>query len=378
MLSDQTGFINYSRIMGRDIPSTMTLWSEHFINCLKWVIPGLMFFDGCRNHNRFVLGIFSLLGLYFLIGIQVIKWMPLSTAISGEVLAERSLKILDNEIGYHRVDLAMMLAGASWAIFSLKSLASRRSHAMLIIAASLTVFFSLALTGGRTGYATWALVGCVLCFIRWRKYLLLAPLVIIAIIWVVPGTMERMTQGFNLGSRSPYFDERKPDLYTVTAGRNLVWPYVIEKIDEAPFLGYGRQAMIRTGISAILFQDFGEGEAVGHPHNAYMELLLDNGLVGFVPVLFLFILLLWYSTLLFRDSRNQSFVTIGGITLALILAQMIASVGSQSFYPREGAVGMWCAIGLMLRVFVERSRVLGTSEDMPPRITDELLWTRVT
>ena len=35
---------------------------------------------------------------------------------------------------------------------------------------------------------------------------------------------------------------------------------------------------------------------------------------------------------------------------------MIAAMGSQTFYPREGAVGMWAAMGLLLRVYVERSR----------------------
>jgi hypothetical protein len=33
-------------------------------------------------------------------------------------------------------------------------------------------------------------------------------------------------------------------------------------------------------------------------------------------------------------------------------------MGSQSFYPREGWVSMWCLIFLMLRVWVQRQRVL--------------------
>jgi len=34
----------------------------------------------------------------------------------------------------------------------------------------------------------------------------------------------------------------------------------------------------------------------------------------------------------------------------------IASVGSQTFYPREGAVGMWVGIGLLLRMHIERKK----------------------
>jgi hypothetical protein len=52
------------------------------------------------------------------------------------------------------------------------------------------------------------------------------------------------------------------------------------------------------------------------------------------------------------------FVAAGGMTLALVGALLTAGFGSQTFYPREGSVGMWCAIGLLLRVERERSRAL--------------------
>ena len=45
-----------------------------------------------------------------LLGVQVIKWMPLSSAAAAMPWA-RSLKILVNEVGYHRVNISAMLAG---------------------------------------------------------------------------------------------------------------------------------------------------------------------------------------------------------------------------------------------------------------------------
>jgi O-antigen ligase len=142
---------------------------------------------------------------------------------------------------------------------------------------------------------------------------------------------------------------------------------VIEKIWKAPFLGYGREAMQRTGISAFLWQEF--GESFPHPHNAYLQWILDNGWIGFLPVAIFYLLLLKYSLSLFRDSRNPIFVTIGGVTLSLVLALLAASFSSQTFYPREGAIGMWCAIGLMLRIFVERSKL---PEGSPPSVLETL------
>jgi O-antigen ligase len=379
MLIDRGGLIEYALITETETPSTAYLWGEHLINSIKWVIPGLMLYDGCRSRSRFVMGLISLLGIYFLLAVQVIKWMPLSSVASGDILTARSAKILLHEIGYHRVNLSVMLAGASWAIFSTRGLLSNRKYKILVLAASLAVLFGQALTGGRAGYVTWAVVGFSLCLVRWRRYLLVAPVIVILIAGLIPGTAERIFQGFDAESRDTNvlverFDSNKmvdpegrADLYTISAGRNIAWPYVIEKIWKAPFWGYGREAMQRTGISAFLWQEF--GESFPHPHNAYLQWILDNGWIGFLPVAIFYLLLLKYSLSLFRDSRNPIFVTIGGVTLSLVLALLAASFSSQTFYPREGAIGMWCAIGLMLRIFVERSNL---PEGSPPSVLETL------
>ena len=66
--------------------------------------------------------------LYVLLAVQVVRWMPLGTAMSGSDLEARSRKIILNEIGYHRVNMSMMLSGASWAILSTTAVVGRTSH----------------------------------------------------------------------------------------------------------------------------------------------------------------------------------------------------------------------------------------------------------
>jgi O-antigen ligase len=105
-----------------------------------------------------------------------------------------------------------------------------------------------------------------------------------------------------------------------------------------------------------MFLTYGAGDAFAHPHNAYLQWILDNGIIGFIIIILFYSAILKCSYSLFRDSRSSIFTAIGGICLSLIGALLIASIGSQTFYPREGAVGMWCAMGLMLRVFVERAK----------------------
>lgn len=359
------------------------LVSEYLINSIKWVIPGLLLYDGCRSRSRFMIGLASLLGLYFLLGVQVIRWMPPDMAISGQTLSARSQKIIANEIGYHRVNLSMMLAGASWAVFASRPMLKKRRYLVFIVLiATLSLVYAQALTGGRAGYVTWGMVGLILCIIRWRKYLLFAPILVIAITLAVPGVVERMSQGFTRETRdtNPKIEEiyksdpDKPDMYTILAGRNIAWPFILDKIDESPFVGYGRLAMVRTGLKSFLWEKF--GESFPHPHNAYLEMLLDNGSIGFLMVIPFYLVVLWHSISLFRDSRSPVFVAIGGVTCALVLALLVASMGSQSFYPREGSVGMWCAIGLMLRVYVARKRVLSLNKGALSKDFGDMLWTR--
>lgn len=364
MIEDPGGLIDWALLFDRDPPTAKSFWSEHLINTLKWVIPGFLLYDGCRDRARFHWAVFAVLGIYFLLAVQVIRWMPLEALGGGEELERRSAKILLNEVGYHRVNLAVMLAGGAWALFVARVLAADRKWLLAALVASAATVFGLALTGGRAGYGTWFVIGLVLLALRWRRYLLLVPAAMLVVMLAVPAAWERFTQGFTPESRDtsrpPAMGMIEPapdeiDLYTVTAGRNVAWPYVIEKIAESPWVGYGREAMMRTGLAAQLWLDFAEG--FPHPHNAYLQWLFDNGVLGFIPVMLFYLLVLRRSLALFRDGSDMVCIAAGGIALALVGAWMLGGIGSQTFYPREGAVGMWCAMFLMLRVWRERQRL---------------------
>lgn len=362
--------------------SFASMFSEQVINTIKWPVVGLLLFDGCRNRSRFTYGLTAILMVYFLIGLQVIRWMPANAIVSGKDLELMSRKLLSNEVGFHPINLSMMLGGAFWAMWVVGHGRIGFLTPRLLTLASFITFYAQALTAGRMGYATWAILGLFLSIVRWRKYLLaapvLVPVLIFALMTFAPGAMERLTKGFSkesvdsarvIGQRGGKVvtSNQGPDMYTVTSGRSSIWPFVIEKIREAPLFGYGRQAMIRTGLEAFLWTKY--LESFPHPHNAYLEFLLDNGVVGFVLVIPFYLVILIHGVSLFRDSRSPIFMVSGGVATALVLALLVAAFGSQTFYPREGSVGMWCAIGLMLRVFVERKRILvGQRQSVTPAV----------
>jgi O-antigen ligase len=335
------------------------LASEYFINCIKWTVPGLLLYFTCKDRRSIVIALAAILCFHVLLAIQVIKWMPLSAAVSGNDLGARSAKILLHEVGYHRINASMLLAGGSWAMLALLPLCKEWKYKLLIFACASTVAFGQALTAGRTGYGTWGVVGLSLCVIRWRRLLPLIPLTALIIIMLLPGVSERMLLGFGGQSGNSV---TPTDDAMITSGRSLIWPYVIDKIQEAPILGYGRLAMNRTGLSRFLLEELNED--FPHPHNAYLEMLLDNGIVGFVLVIPFYVVMLWQAFQLLRDRGDPLYNAAGGVAWALLLALLVAAIGSQTFYPREGAVNMWAAIGVMLRVAYERARAIASGRQL--------------
>jgi hypothetical protein len=360
--SDHNGVIELYESMGASIPSGISTFNEYLINCFKWVIPGMIIFDGCRNRNQFNFAIVTLALMYILLALQVIKAMKLgSLTMGGDALQHKALKIISDSVGFHRVNISMMMSGAFWAIFCLKEFFGAKHYWLLILPSCLAIFVAMALTGGRTGYGTWAVLGVFYCLFKWRKYILIAPLIFISITMFAPSSIDRLTEGFtsdpSIENQDTDFEESSVDIYAVTSGRNFVWPYVWESINEAPLFGYGREAMQNLGITLQIKEDYGKGENFPHPHNAYLQWIQDNGVVGAIPVFLLFLLFVKYSLSLFRDNSEIIYVVTGGFTLALLLAFLIASTGSQTFYPREGAVGMWGSIALMLRIYFEREKI---------------------
>jgi O-antigen ligase len=340
------------------------LISNYFINTYKWVVPALLLYDGCRSRERFHFALLAILLIYVLLGIQAARQVPPTPDLSE--LERMSRERLPKQTGYHRVDLSTMFSGASWAIFASRVLLRRRSHRFWALMASLGVFYSQLLTAGRAGYATWCVIALVLCSLRWRRYLAAVPVVLLIVVIALPAVVDRMLDGIRTGGDQAGIPARVDvDMEKLLAGRADIWPFVIDKIKQRPFEGWGRQAQRRLGLAKFakikLKDDF------GHPHNAYLELLLDTGFAGFVPVMTFFAVALYQSMKLFRDSRSPIFVAAGGTSMALILGWLGGSIGAQTFYPREGSVGLWCAIMLTFRVYNERGRVLARVRHATPQ-----------
>lgn len=368
--------------------STLTLINDDLINTVKWTIPGLLFFEGCRSRERLRYATFAFLGALVFLGVMTIKVMPIgSPLLSGEELQRLALKLTVSRLGYHRVTLSMMLAGAFWALIAARPLVADAWVRRAMVLTAILVLYGQTLTGGRGGYVTWGALALIMAILKWRKIFLALPIVVVAVIMFMPAVTQRIMAGFTSG---PYSSETTFNEDEASAGRTVMWPYVIEKIKRRPIIGYGREAMTRTGTATYLYF---LGEDFGHPHNMYLEWLLDNGVVGFIPVITFYFVILFHALRLFLEKHSMVCTVAGGVALVMVLALMVAGITSQSFYPVPATTEMWCAIGLMLRVSVERKRAMAILKESAVSVRhaafgfmapiesvacslDELIWPR--
>jgi O-antigen ligase len=289
--------------------------------------------------------------MYFLIAVQVVSRMPLQAAISENVIYQNNQKLMYAP-GYCATDVSVMLAGASWGILAVLPLVRKKKYQLMVFAAAGTVAFGQALTGGRGGYMAWGGVGLLLCLLKWRKYLIIAPVVAILLPVLLPGATGRILEGFG---RVDVAGEVTTDTYATTSGRVFAWPYVIDEIGKSPWIGYGRLAMPRTGLSQKIGLEL-QDDSWPHPHNMYLETLLDNGILGSIPILGFWAAVVACSARLFR-SDNRLYSAVGGLSLALTLTSLLGGATGQHFYPQEQTFGIWMAFFLSLRVHIEEKRV---------------------
>lgn len=347
------GHFTVESTMGPSNMSFGSALSEYLINSFKWTVPGILLLDGCRTERMQKQALFVIVGLYVLLGVLIIRYMSshLGALVSGG-LDHDSARILHKRVGYFRVSLSMMLAGGSWAVLALFPLVRTRIRQFLLLVVSGIVLVGQALTGGRTGYVVWGVIGGVFGVLKYRKFLWLIPAVGIGVVVFLPGVTNRLLTG--LGG-SPDGDEAEVSKEVFTAGRSLVWPVVIKEISQSPLIGYGRRAYDRRNLQEIVMDQSGD-DAFGHPHCAYLEFLLDNGILGLLAVVPLFMLVVRSALFLFLANDNPVHAAAGGVCVALVCSFLIASLTAQTLYPVENVAGMWASIGLALRVAIDRRR----------------------
>jgi O-antigen ligase len=140
----------------------------------------------------------------------------------------------------------------------------------------------LLITPGRSGYLV--LMVLVMTFVFWgiqKKIrwviLVLAPLVILALLLASPVAKNRVL----LGIEEIKTYEQSPDL-TSMGIRVVMWKNTIELLKrfEHPVLGYGTSGFETAYKQQVSGRKGWQGEPVGDPHNQYLRILVEYGIIG--------------------------------------------------------------------------------------------------
>ena len=109
---------------------------------------------------------------------------------------------------------------------------------------------------------------------------------------------------------------------------------------ESPLFGHGRYAMLRQGISQYLGWEY-QITSFAHPHNAYLQMLQDGGLVG-LGICLAFYITIGLRVLRVTNTKGTDLHTaISTVTLAYLTVVCVAMMGSQSFYPMQSNCMLW-------------------------------------
>lgn len=238
-------------------------------------------------------------------------------------------------LGFHANQLGRLYA-IVFALFIFSAAAYRHKAAKIFIWFSAGMAgFTAILSFSRGGFLVLLVIGLLYLYSLRRKNLL--PVLVIALpllLLALPGAFyKRIAYGFDQGA----------DLNTISSSRTEeIWAPLIPEIFDSPLIGHGLSSIIwsKSMISRAIIP-------VTHPHNAFLELLLDVGFIGTVLILLFF----WRIWKRFRALAQNQDIDPGlrglftGASAALV-GFSVGGISGSSFEPIIEQVFLWFAIGM--------------------------------
>ncbi|HET7766801.1 MAG TPA: O-antigen ligase family protein [Burkholderiales bacterium] len=263
------------------------------------------------------------------------------SGVSLTLLASSEEREFLSPLGMHANELGRLYAFA-YAVLLFTWIEARSPGFKLAVFVSMgLVVVALVLTFSRGAFLAFVLINAL--FLVWRrnaKTLILFAAVAAFVLFALPEAVyDRVSTGFGHGADT--------GSNAISAGRiDHIWLPLLPEIPRSPIWGHGlgsilwSEPMRRGPGTAIL--------AVGHPHNAYLQALLDMGVVG-LALLCAYFFHVWKG---FRSLAADPAVspTLRGFYLgaaAGLASLLISYVTDSSLTPGPEQSFLWLAIGMM-------------------------------
>lgn len=259
-------------------------------------------------------------------------------AVTGtplSVLASSTARGFLSRLGMHANEFGLLFNTVlATAIFCLFGKATNGAKTLLLGVIGL-LLLGVLLSFSRGAFLGSATVVLFLLFSR-RRFRTMGAVICLSVVvafFMPKAVVERATTNISSGNVS-----------TISAGRvEGIWVPLLSEIPRSPLIG--------RGMSSILWSDAARRGAIppfGHPHNAYLGVVLDFGLLG-VLVMFVFYRHMWrlYGRLSqqYADSVWSDFFK---GAQAGILVLLIQGVTDDRFSPTVSQVFFWLTYGLAI------------------------------
>lgn len=192
----------------------------------------------------------------------------------------------------------------------------------------------LFITPGRSGYLALLVLAAFASFVmtpgRIRYFLGLGiPLGLAVLLFFSPVASQRIMQGF-----SEIKNYEQSEELTSMGLRVVMWQNTLEIIREKPWFGYGTGGFMEAYRLQVEGQTGWRGQPVGDPHNQFMRIVAEQGVLGLA-------VFLWLIGAFFRQRVTRVYRLMG---LGVLLAWCATSMFSAHFstFAEGRFLYLWC------------------------------------
>jgi len=277
----------------------------------------------------------ALLSLWVM-SLMVVVFVIQSGATPAELARSDSRSFL-SPLGMHANDLGRLYAVA-YALLLFTWVEAKPLHHRLALLASMgLVVVALVLTFSRGAFFGFVVVNAL--YVLWRRDLktfVFFALLAAAVLLTLPAAVyDRIATGYGSG------------LDAISAGRvESIWLPLLPELLHSPVYGNGLGSIL---WSEVMRREGGLAmQAVGHPHNAYLQALLDMGAAGLI-LLCAYFVHVWKGLRALSLDPSLSPVWRGFHrgAMAGLASFLLAAVADSSLTPRPEQTFLWLAIGMM-------------------------------
>lgn len=203
------------------------------------------------------------------------------------------------------------------------------------------------ITPGRSGYLALIVLAITLALTyMYANKKILAPVIVFLMIPLLllssPTVRQRITQGTNEAASYQSTNEA-----TSMGIRMLLWKNTIELIHERPLLGYGTGSFQQAYKTKVLNKPEWEHNITHDPHNQYLKITAEHGLIGLVVFLGLILSAFW-------QKPSLTFYSLGvGIMLVWCGNSLFSS--HFSTFSEGRFVFLWCGVMLAKETFLQKN-----------------------